>query len=118
MKETVNDNPAQVKLLGEIETIIAQWKENVTEPTIALRREIGDAQTMNDMATLVGEAKGKVYFDKFREQIATFASREQVLMEQRKKQAVEATATSEASLKVVTEATGQVVHTSTTRLLL
>ena len=27
---------------------------------------------MNDMARLVGEARGKVYFDKFRGQIETF----------------------------------------------
>ena len=27
-----------------------EWKVKVTEPTIALRREIGNAPTMNDMA--------------------------------------------------------------------
>ena len=31
LKQTVNDNPAQVKLLGELEDTIDQWKENVTE---------------------------------------------------------------------------------------
>lgn len=54
LKETVSDNPAQVQLLDEIEITIAQWQENVTEPTIALRRKIGDAKTMNDLAGLVG----------------------------------------------------------------
>ena len=72
LQTTVNDNPTQVKLLDEIEQTINEWKKNVTEPTIALRRQIGDAETMNDMAKLVGEARGKVYFDKFRGQIATF----------------------------------------------
>lgn len=38
---------------------------------------------MDDMATIVGQAKGKVYFDKFRQQIATFKSRESALMNQR-----------------------------------
>ena len=33
----------------------------VTEPTIGLRREIGDAETMKGMAKLVGEARGKVF---------------------------------------------------------
>jgi methyl-accepting chemotaxis protein len=44
LQETVNDNPAQVARLGEVEQVLREWQENVTEPTIALRREIGDAQ--------------------------------------------------------------------------
>ena len=72
LQETVNDNPAQVERLAEVERILREWQEKVTEPTIALRRKIGDAETMNDMAALVGEARGKVYFDTFRDQ--SFAS--------------------------------------------
>ena len=111
LKETVNDNPDQVKLLGEVETTIAEWKENVTEPTITLRRDIGDSQTMNDMARLVGEAKGKVYFDKFRQQIATFTAREQALMAARQKTAKEATVAATESLKTVSDNTTWVKHT-------
>ncbi len=84
LQETVDDNPAQVERLAEAERVLREWQEKVTEPTLALRREIGDAETMNDMAALVGEARGKVYFDKFREQIATFAEREATLLEQRR----------------------------------
>ena len=87
LSETVSDNDAQVQLLGEINTTITNWQSNVTEPIITLRREIGDAMTMNDMAALIREAKGKVYFDSFREQIATFEGREQALMDQRKAEA-------------------------------
>ena len=83
LSETVNDNPAQVKLLAEAEQTIGEWQENVTEPTIALRREIGNAKTMDDMADLVGEARGKVYFDKFRALMADFNAEETGLMEQR-----------------------------------
>jgi methyl-accepting chemotaxis protein len=83
LQETVNDNPAQVERLAEAEQVLRDWQSNVTEPTIGLRRDIGDAQTMNDLAALVGEARGKVYFDKFREQIATFIGREQALMDKR-----------------------------------
>lgn len=83
LKLTVNDNPAQVTLLGDIENVIQEWQSNVTESAIALRREIGDSDTMNDMALLVGEARGKTYFDRFRGQIATFISREEVLMTDR-----------------------------------
>ncbi|MGL1931016.1 MAG: methyl-accepting chemotaxis protein [Desulfotalea sp.] len=87
LKGTVSDNSAQVSLLDEIQKNIDGWKKNVTEPAIELRRVIGDAQTMNDMADLVGEARGKVYFDKFRGQIATFIDRELTLMEVRRQNA-------------------------------
>ena len=80
LSKTVNDNPAQVKLLGETKATIDQWRTKVVEPQLALRREIGNAKTMDDMAELVAEARGKKYFDKFREQIKTFRDREQSLM--------------------------------------
>ena len=70
LQKTVSDNPAQVRLLLEMEGTINDWKEKVTEPTIQLRRDIGDAKTMDDLAKLIGEAKGKVYFDKFRKLMA------------------------------------------------
>lgn len=83
LKSTVSDNPAQVTLLNEISTTIGDWQSKVTEPVIALREEIGHANTMNDMADLIKQAKGKQYFDKFRDQLATFIQRERVLMESR-----------------------------------
>ena len=83
LQKTVSDNPKQVARLGEVEKILREWQTEVTEPTIQLRRDIGDAQTMNDMAALVGEARGKVYFDKFRAQIKTFIDREQALLDKR-----------------------------------
>jgi methyl-accepting chemotaxis protein len=39
---------------------------------------------MNDVAELVGQAKGKQYFDRFRQQIAMFKEREEVLMVSRR----------------------------------
>ncbi len=86
LKKTVSDNPAQVTLLTEIEQNIGEWVKNVTEPTIQLRRDIGDSKNMDDIADLVGEAKGKVYFDKFRGQIATFIEREDTLLTKREKE--------------------------------
>lgn len=86
LKGTVSDNPAQVKLLREVEATISGWKDQVTEPAISMRRKIADGQSLTDMddiAHLVGEARGKQFFDKFREQIATFTGREQMLMDQR-----------------------------------
>ncbi|MBF0380480.1 MAG: CHASE3 domain-containing protein [Magnetococcales bacterium] len=84
LSQTVSDNPKQVKRLNEVEDILKGWQQNVTEPTIELRRKIGDAKTMNDISALVGEARGKKYFDKFRGQIATFISREQSLLNKRR----------------------------------
>ncbi len=83
LSKTVSDNPAQVKLLNESKITIDTWISNVVDKQIALRRDIGNAKTMDDMADLVGEAKGKVYFDKFRQQIKTFKDRETALMESR-----------------------------------
>ena len=56
LKNTVNDNPVQVKRLEEIEQTISDWRINVTEPIIELRREIGHAKTMDDVSDLVAEA--------------------------------------------------------------
>ena len=83
LQQTVSDNPKQVARLTEVESILKEWQEKVTEPSIGLRRQIGDAKTMNDMATLVGEARGKVFFDKFRGQIGTFIGRETTLLAER-----------------------------------
>ncbi|MDP6546391.1 MAG: CHASE3 domain-containing protein [Phycisphaerae bacterium] len=111
LKEVVNDNPAQVQLLGEIEATIGEWTSKVTEPTIALRTEIGDAKTMNDMAQLVGKAEGKVFFDKFRDQIATFSGREQKLMTDRQKAGQAAAAAAQTAVKTLDETTTWVAHT-------
>jgi diguanylate cyclase (GGDEF)-like protein len=83
LKSTVSDNPAQVALLEDASKTIDSWLEKVAEPTIALRREIGDGKTMEDMADLVGEARGKKYFDAFRDEMANFVAEEQALMKKR-----------------------------------
>ncbi len=87
LSNTVSDNPAQVKLLSEISSTISQWKSNVTEPVIKLRTEIGDSKSMNDMADVIKQAKGKQYFDKFRGQLKLFIEREQALMSERQEKA-------------------------------
>jgi len=104
--KTVSDNPAQVQRLQGIQKTIGDWQTNIVEPVINLRRQIGNARTMNDMAHLVGEAKGKVYFDKFRTQIATFIDREAVLMKKRKE-----TAAKSNNVKTIKKNTAMVEHT-------
>lgn len=87
LQGVVDDNPPQVELLGSINQTINTWKYEVTQPMIELRRKIGDAKTMNDLSKLVAQAKGKVFFDKFRDQIKLFSDREEKLMIQRRKDA-------------------------------
>ena len=106
LKKVVSDNPVQVERLTGIDNTIDEWRDKIVEPMIALRRKIGDAKTMNDMASLVGQSKGKVYFDKFRKQIATFVSRETVLMEKRKNAAKNST-----DLKLIRKNNALVDHT-------
>jgi methyl-accepting chemotaxis protein len=79
----VSDNPTQVVLLDEISANIGEWKTNITEPAIALRSKVGSSRTMDDIADLVGQAKGKAYFDKFRQQVHLFKEREVSLMKYR-----------------------------------
>lgn len=83
LTKLVSDNPSQVTLLNESKITIDNWLNNVVVHQIALRRDIGDSKTMDDMAELVGQAKGKIYFDKFRQQISTFKQREIALMDDR-----------------------------------
>jgi methyl-accepting chemotaxis protein len=81
LQKKVSDNPKQVKRLGELKILLGQWKTNVIDPTIILRREINAATTIYDLAKIVGQAKGKRFFDLFRKQIDTFISRERALLE-------------------------------------
>ena len=111
LKNEVSDNPKQVKRLDEIRGILKEWQEKVTEPAIALRTKIGDAKTMNDMASLVGEARGKKYFDTFRSQIETFISREQTLMDERKKKASALVLNSPENIEKFSQLNAWVEHT-------
>jgi len=83
LQTTVSDNPPQVQRLREAEQIIAEWQQEVVQFHIDLRREIGDAETMNDVADIVSEARGKTFFDSFRGQIALFIKREEDLLVER-----------------------------------
>jgi len=111
LQEIVSDNPKQVARLGEVKKVLREWQSQVTEPTIGLRRKIGDAATMNDMAKLVGEARGKKFFDKFRGQISTFIEREASLLKKRRATFQEAQNSSKKHFKLVVDTVGWVDHT-------
>lgn len=111
LKQTVSDNPGQVARLGEVESVLKEWQSNVTSMQIQLRRNIGDAETMNDLAKLVGEAKGKTYFDRFRGQIKTFAEREEALLTKRRNEFERLLASGDSSAAKSREALKWVNHT-------
>ncbi|XPV77579.1 MAG: methyl-accepting chemotaxis protein [Desulfovibrio sp.] len=83
LKKTVSDNPKQVARLTEVEKTLKSWQKNITEPMIQMRREIGKSNKLENLAALVGEAKGKKYFDKFRGLMADFSAEEKSLMTKR-----------------------------------
>ncbi len=80
---TVSDNPLQVARLGKVEAILSDWQKNVSQSNIDARRRIGEAATINELSTIVQQARGKQYFDRFREEIAQFIHTEQKLLENR-----------------------------------
>ena len=83
LKATVRDNPEQVALLEEIEQNMSRWRDEVARANIEFRRSVGDNKTMDDVVVRIGEARGKTYFDTFRDQINTFIGREKDLMDVR-----------------------------------
>ena len=82
--ETVSDEPLMVQRLTQAENTLRAWQTEVAEQAIALRRDIGDAMTMNDMAAAVKMAKGKVFFDSFRSEIKQFIEDEEVRLADRR----------------------------------
>ena len=111
LQETVSDNPKQVARLGEVEKVLHDWQANVTSMQIELRRTIGNAETMNDIAKLVGEERGKTYFDKFRRQIRTFSDREEALLQVRSEKFERSLTSGSASMKNIQEGLKWVEHT-------
>lgn len=112
LSSVVSDNPAQVERLAKMKKVLQEWQSKVTEPTIDLRREIGDAETMNDLSTLVKKAKGKVYFDKFREQIMLFESRERKLLAERSSEFQAAQTQVNLDLSLIGKTANWVNHTN------
>ncbi|MBK1878611.1 methyl-accepting chemotaxis protein [Pelagicoccus mobilis] len=80
LQRTVDDNPTQVQRLDNVRSIINEWQREIVEPMIAFRREVGSSKTMDEVAAVVGEARGKKYFDSFRAEIANFIEMEAELL--------------------------------------
>lgn len=87
------DNPPQVERWRSIETQINEWRQRVTEPGIALRREIGSGRTPAEvMNAWVATGEGRRRFAAIRATFAEALSVEEQLLGERQ---VEAAAASE-----------------------
>ncbi|MEP1327985.1 CHASE3 domain-containing protein [Pseudophaeobacter sp.] len=83
LTESVFDRLLQVNRLEKISKTVAQWRVEAVEPLLAMRRQIGDSRTMDDMADLVREGHGAAYFDSFTSIMAKVQIEEQALMKAR-----------------------------------
>ncbi len=76
LKKTVSDNPAQVSLLDDINKSIIDWKTNITEKGILLRKEVENEKDMIQMHDLLSKSKEMNHFDNLKKMIDKFISRE------------------------------------------
>lgn len=111
LQKTVDDNPEQVTRLSKIHDKISDWRKDVVEPNIELRRAIGDAKSMNDLALVVAKAEGKTYFDGFRDQMALFIDREASLLKERSQKVGEAEKKRSEAQELISNTTHWVQHT-------
>lgn len=111
LQQTVSDNPPQVQRLEKAKGILGEWQEQVVEPMIALRRQIGDAESMNDIARQIGKAEGKVFFDRARGQIKTFVEREEKLLDERRAAFKTAEQSVHQSNELIGDAVAWIQHT-------
>ncbi|MFW8596244.1 CHASE3 domain-containing protein [Cribrihabitans neustonicus] len=87
LKSALGDNLLQVNRLNNMTSIVGKWRNEVAAPAMQMRRRIGDAATMDDMADFVAEGRGKQYFDAFRAALGKFRSAEADLMADRRAEA-------------------------------
>jgi methyl-accepting chemotaxis protein len=80
LEQTVSANPSQVKLLRGITKALQEWREKIAVPMISLRSEIRNSKNVEALSDEVGKAKGKAYFDAFRNKMSDFEAEEQRLM--------------------------------------
>ncbi len=84
LRSLLPDRPEQLKRIDDIARTLQEWEETATAEAIALRREIGDAETMNDIGERVRQAESKAYFRRLRDQIGDFTGNQETEIEKRK----------------------------------
>jgi len=98
MRHELSHDPIMMSKLEEIETVLGEWRSNIAEPYISMRREVGVSKSMNDIAALVAEAHGKQGFEKFHKLADDLHTTELALLEQR---LAENEATSENAIYII-----------------
>jgi methyl-accepting chemotaxis protein len=83
LKKSVSHHTEQFKRLEKMENTLKSWQNNVFEPAVSLRKQVGDTKTMEDIVKFVNEERGKQYFDKFRKLVNVFVLEEEKLMNER-----------------------------------
>ena len=111
MQIAAAEEPEQLGHLEEIGDLIRGWQSEVANPNINLRREIGNAHTMSELANLVRAGRGREIFDDFRAKIATFIAREETLLASRRATSDTTKVNIDADFKTVWETLGRVNRT-------
>jgi len=66
-KDLVSDNPAQVKMLEDIDDLVKEWQEKAAKPEIAIGKKISQNTIGADyLQQLLGEGQGKKILDDLR----------------------------------------------------
>ncbi len=85
LQKELRDSPDQVRRLKDAERSLRAWQRNVTEPLIQMRRKIGSATSMAELAARAGENKGKAYIVKFHKLMNALMAGEQQRMAKRRR---------------------------------
>lgn len=72
LEQAVADNPAQVELVAQARAEVGSWQEKAVEPNVALRRAIGSAKSMNDLAREVATDESGTKLAEFRSRLVPF----------------------------------------------
>lgn len=84
LKTLTSDNPEQVSRWEEIEKRVAEWKQQIAEPAIELRRAVNaETATFNELAAFAARPDGKRIFDGIRGIFIEATGAENVLLESR-----------------------------------
>ena len=83
LKKHVDHNDKMVRTLDDVDKDLKEWLGKVTEPSIKLRREVDNVETMKDLGERLGKTERVEFFDRIRAQVRQFVETEQLLLKQR-----------------------------------
>jgi len=81
VKDLVSDNPAQVKLLEEIDTLVKKWQKKAAKPEIAARIKMDKTgASIKGVSALIQKGTGKAIVDTLRAKLKKFIGVEEELL--------------------------------------